>query len=243
MFVEPSRHRANLARSIRLFRLFLKEQTSPALFYSEFAEDSVAVLADKVELSGAVVLDVGGGPGYFATAFTRRGARYVGVELDGPGDLPAEASAVKGSADRLPFRTATVDVAYCSNVLEHVSQPWAVADELVRVTRPGGTIFISFTLWLSPWGGHETAPWHYFGGRRASAFYARREGHLPKNDYGITLFPHTAAAALRWAQQQSDADLVVAYPRYHPWWTWWVVRLPGVREVLTWNLAMVLRRR
>jgi SAM-dependent methyltransferase len=243
MFVEQSRHRATLGRSIRLFRLFLKEQREPALFYSAFAEDSVAVLADEVELAGAVVLDVGGGPGYFARAFADRGARYVGVELDGPGDLPAEASAVRGSADQLPIRTGGVDVAYCSNVLEHVHSPWSVADELVRVTRTGGTIFVSFTPWLSPWGGHETAPWHYLGGRRASRRYGKRVGHPPKNDFGVTLFGHSAAAALRWARCHPDVEMVAAYPRYHPWWAWWIVRVPGLREVASWNLAMVLRRR
>ena len=47
-------------------------------------------------------------------------------------------------------------------------------DEMVRVTRPGGTVFVSFTPWWSPWGGHETAPWHYLGGE-----YARRRYRPP----------------------------------------------------------------
>ena len=243
MFVEQSRHRATLRRSVRLFRLFLREQTQPALFYSEFADDSVAVLADEVTLLGATVVDVGGGPGYFARAFAKRGAYYIGIELDGPTDLPAEAAAVRASADRLPVRSASVDVAYCSNVLEHVASPWAVADELVRVTRPGGTVFISFTPWLSPWGGHETAPWHYLGGRRASRRYTKRNGHPPKNDFGRTLFGHSAAAALRWAHAHPEVEVVAAYPRYHPWWAWWIARVPGAREIATWNLALVLRRR
>jgi hypothetical protein len=36
---------------------------------------------------------------------------------------------------------------------------------------------------------------------------------------------------------------VAAYPRYHPWWATWVVRVPGLREILAWNLVIVLRRR
>lgn len=234
---------ATLARSVRLFRLFLREQSDPALFYSAFAEDSVAMLADVVDLAGRTVLDVGGGPGFFARSFAGAGARYVGVEVDAPVDAPAEALALRGSGTALPVRTASVDVAYCSNVLEHVADGRRLADELVRVTRPGGVVFLSFTPWLSPWGGHETAPWHYLGGRRAADRYARRTGHRPKNDFGTTLFAYRVSAALRWAHSRPDVEVVRAYPRYHPWWAWWVVRVPGLREVVTWNLALVLRRR
>ena len=66
-----------------------------------------------------------------------------------------------------------------------------MADEMVRVTRPGGLIFLSYTLWWGPWGGHETSPWHYLGGGRAARRYERRLGHRPKNVYGdITLRGH-----------------------------------------------------
>jgi SAM-dependent methyltransferase len=235
--------RATLRRSVRLFGLFLREQSEPDAFYSQFAADSVAMLGGRAALEGASVLDVGGGPGYFARSFTAAGARYIGVEVDEPTDAPAAAFAGRGSGTALPFRTGSVDVTYCSNVLEHVQDGWRLADELVRVTRPGGTVFLSFTPWFGPWGGHETAPWHYLGGRRAADRYARRHGHRPKNDYGTTLFGYRVAEALTWARRQPDADLVLAFPRYHPRWAWWVLRVPGLREVVTWNLALVLRKR
>jgi SAM-dependent methyltransferase len=226
-----------------MFRLFLREQSDPDGFYSAFAADSVAMLAAAVELSGTTVLDVGGGPGFFARSFAREGASYVGVELDVPTDSPPEAFSVRGSGTALPVRTASVDVAYCSNVLEHVADGWRLADELVRVTRPGGTIFLSFTPWWSTWGGHETAPWHYLGGRRAADRYARRRGRRPKNDFGHSLFGYRASAALRWASNNPHVELIRAYPRYHPWWAWWVVAIPGLRELATWNLALVLQKR
>lgn len=236
-------HPATLRRSVRLFRLFLREQSDPDLFYSAFAADSVASLAGFVDLRGKTVLDVGGGPGFFARSFAEAGAHYIGVEIDAPVDALPEAFAIRGSGTALPLRSGAVDVAYCSNVLEHVEHGWRLADELVRVTRPGGTVFLSFTPWLSPWGGHETAPWHYLGGCRAADRYARHHGHRPKNDFGRSLFAYRASAALAWARNNTDVELVRAYPRYHPRWAWWVVAVPGVREVATWNLSLVLRRR
>lgn len=245
--LRADRHRdATLARSVALFRAFRTEQADPAGFYGALAHDSVRQLSALTELSGAVILDVGGGPGYFEDAFRNAGAEYLAIDADA-GELSAAGTpgphTILGSGMELPVRNAAVDLCYSSNVLEHVRRPWQMADEMVRVTRPGGYVFLSFTLWYGPWGGHETAPWHYLGGTRAADRYARRRGHLPKNVFGESLFRVTAAEALAWARGCRDADLVDAFPRYLPAWAHGLARVPGLREVALWNLALVLRRR
>ena len=144
---------------------------------------------------------------------------------------------------RLPVADATVDVCFSSNVLEHVPDPWRMADEMVRVTRAGGLVYLSFNPWYAPNGGHETAPWHYLGGDFARHRYVRRTGRQPKNRFGESLFAVRVDAALSWARQCSAVEVLAARPRYHPSWAQWVVRVPQVREVLVWNLLLVLRKR
>jgi len=235
-----------LARSLRLLREFRVEQTDPARFYSAIAEDSVAHLSQYADLRGRTVLDVGGGPGYFRDAFEGAGATYVALDAD-VGELAGlERTAgltVLGSGVALPFRDACVDVSYSSNVLEHVADPWRMAEEMLRITRPGGTVLLSYTTWFGPWGGHETSPWHYLGGRYARRRYARAHGHEPKNKYGESLFPLTVADGLAWADRQTLGDVLAVMPRYNPRWSWWLLRVPLVRELVTWNLVLVLRRR
>jgi SAM-dependent methyltransferase len=231
---------------VRLLREFRHEQPDPPRFYTALAADSAAQLATYVDLDGVTMLDVGGGPGYFRDAFTRAGARYFSLDADvgelaGLGDIAP--GTVVGTGLQLPFADGSVDVCYSSNVLEHVPDPWRMADEMIRVTRPGGTTFVSWTVWFGPWGGHETAPWHYLGGRRARERYRRRHGHEPKNRYGESLFPVTVAAGHRWAAQQRAAEVVDVFPRYHPRELRWTSRVPGLREVVTWNLVIVLRKR
>ena len=74
------RHRAGqaadsgLLRSVRLFRLFLAEQSDPEKFYAGLAEDAVQQVAEHGELGGRTVVDVGGGGGWFTAAFRARGA-------------------------------------------------------------------------------------------------------------------------------------------------------------------------
>ena len=236
---------ATLSRSVTLFRAFLHEQDDPDGFYSVLAADSVAQLRRWTDLSGATVLDVGGGAGYFADAFRAAGATYVGLEPDA-GEMTARGEAepgtLRGSGEELPIRSGVLDVCYSSNVLEHVRRPLTMADEMVRVTKPGGIIYLSFTPWLSPWGGHETAPWHYLGGHRARRRYQRRNGVEPKNKFGESLFAASAGSVARWAKACPDADLLAVLPRYHPWWATWVARVPGLREFASWNFVVVLRR-
>lgn len=222
------------------------EQTDPDRFYGTLAADSVAQVRQFAPLDGAWVLDVGGGPGYFANRFRDAGATYTALdadlgELSGLGD--PEPGTVLGSGMALPFADGSFDVTYSSNVLEHVPDPWLMADEMVRVTKPGGLVFLSYTLWWGPWGGHETAPWHYLGGHRAARRYTRRHGHPPKNVFGQSLFPVTAGAGMRWARSRAGVDVLAVMPRYLPRWSWWILKVPGLREVLTWNLAIVLRVR
>jgi SAM-dependent methyltransferase len=227
-----------------MFRSFLQEQTEPGDFYRDLARDTIDVLSHHEPLKGRTVIDVGAGPAQFAEEFSHAGASYVGLDLDVHTlGRTSVAAGVIARGEALPLSDGSVDVAMSSNVMEHVSQPGLVGRELLRVVRPGGLVFISYTAWASPWGGHETSPWHYFGGERAARFYERRNGHPPKNRYGQTMYPTRVADGLRWARSQPDAWLIEASPRYHPDWATWVVAVPGLREVATWNLMMVLRRK
>lgn len=244
--------RATLSRSLHLLWQFRFEQREPARFYGAVAADTAAMVADLWAMTnggfpaGHTLVDVGGGPGYFADAFAVAGVGYIGVEPDpremhaaGPSAPSSSGAFVRASGMALPFADDSVDICLSSNVAEHVPRPWQLGAEMLRVTRPGGLAILSYTVWLGPFGGHETGLAHYFGGARAAARYARRHGHRPKNDYGSSLFAVSAAAGLDWATH--TGALVAAFPRYHPRWAWPVTSVPGLRELAVSNLVLVLR--
>lgn len=239
---------ATLRRAAGLLNDFRYEQSDPARFYGALAADTADMVEAFVpDLDGKVILDVGGGPGYFADAFRARGAHYISVEPD-PTEMHAggleHRGSVRGSGQDLPFGDGCMDITLSSNVVEHTSKPWEMADDMLRVTRPGGVVIISYTLWWGPFGGHEMGLTHYLGGHRAARLYTKRHGHPPKNLYGTSLFAVNATDGLRWARTASDrAELLAAFPRYIPRWMWWVMRVPGVREVLGTNLVLVLRKK
>jgi SAM-dependent methyltransferase len=237
--------RRDLRRTYRLLSEFRFEQSDPSRYYTMLADDSASLLGAHIELRGATVLDIGGGPGYTAAALRAAGAHAFTLdayadELELHGRLPE--LVVVGDGQRLPIGTGALDAACTFNVLEHVPSPWAFLTELTRVTRPGGIVFVGVTNWLSPWGGHETSPWHWLGGKRALDRYDAKHPERAKNRFGESLHPVHVGEVLRWAEACPDVTLVDAFPRYYPSWTRPLVRVPGVREVLTWNLAVVLRR-
>ncbi|WP_159943157.1 MULTISPECIES: bifunctional 2-polyprenyl-6-hydroxyphenol methylase/3-demethylubiquinol 3-O-methyltransferase UbiG [unclassified Nocardiopsis] len=238
--------RATLGRSAGLFAAFRAEQSDPARFYGTLARDTVAQLRSYTPLDGRLVVDVGGGPGYFADELRAAGARCLCVDSDAHEmrlhGREADTHGIQGSALELPLRSGAVDVCFSSNVLEHVPDRARMADEMVRVTRPGGLVYLSYTLWLSPWGGHETSPWHYLGGSYAAERFARRHGRRPKNDFGRTMYAAHAGETLRWVRGRTDVEPVDIRPRYLPGWAKPVVRVPVLREFVTWNLLLVLRR-
>ena len=234
-----------VARSVRLFRLFLREQSSSHQFYSNLARDAVSQVAAYGEMAGKTVVDVGGGPGYFTGAFRAAGAECYLFEPHRDALLcngAAPEGAVLADGYWLPVRDGCADICFSSNALEHVADPIGLIGEMIRVTRPGGLVYLSFTNWYSPWGGHEMSPWHYLGPRFAEQRYRARHGHEPKHRIGSTLYPLHIGTVLRLVRSVRGAEIVDALPRYYPSWCRFVVRIPWLREVLTWNLLLVLRR-
>jgi SAM-dependent methyltransferase len=229
-----------------LFRSFLTEQTDPDGFYRLIADDAVDLVSEHVDLAGLTVADFGGGPGFYSEAFRAAGARTVLVDADldeirlhgrrTPGS-------VVGLAEQAPLADGSVDVAFSSNLLEHVPDLGAVADQIVRVVAPGGIAVLSYTIWLGPWGGHETSPWHLLGGHRAARRYERKHGKRPKNVYGESMYPASVADGLRWLRRRSDLEVLDLRPRYLPRWSTFLLRVPGLRELVTWNLWIVVRKR
>lgn len=240
----------SFGRSLALFRAFLREQDDPRAAYELLARDAADQVERLVPLKGRVVVDVGGGSGYFTREFRRRGAHGYLFEPDVAELAPAGFERAAGSvrtavlADGylLPLADGVADVCFSSNVLEHVRDPATFLSELVRVTRPGGLIYVSFTNWLSPWGGHEWAPWHYLGAGRARARYERRTGRAAKHRLGENLFAIGVGPTLRHVRGRDDVEILSARSRYWPVLPGVVTRIPVVREFATWNLLLLLRR-
>jgi ubiquinone/menaquinone biosynthesis C-methylase UbiE len=97
------------------------------------------------------LLDVGCGPGHVACGLAERGFHVTGVDrsrslLRIARRLASRLSSHQrvafrhSSSDRLPFPDATFDLTYATGVIYWVEHLAATLREIVRVTRPGGSV-------------------------------------------------------------------------------------------------------
>jgi len=108
----------------------------PPLFLHETIEDAGP---------GARALDAGCGPGSWSYC-RRADLRIVSFDLKYPPGPPPRAPHVavfRGDLARLPLRSLSFDLTVCHYVLEHVESLESCCDELARVTRPGGTLYLA----------------------------------------------------------------------------------------------------
>ncbi|GIU97496.1 MAG: demethylmenaquinone methyltransferase [Actinomycetota bacterium] len=91
---------------------------------------------------GSLVLDLACGTGDLCRELQRQGYRAVGVDLSAGMLAAARTSAPLVQADilRLPVRDGAVDGATCGFALRNVASIPALAAEIARVVRPGGSI-------------------------------------------------------------------------------------------------------
>ena len=131
--------------------------TRTAEAFARYAtRDTPDMLAERVEFADLrpddFVLDVACGPGAFTLSAAQR-VRFVrGADLTAAMLRQARAfqheRGVKNAffdfaeAERLPYAGGTFDFVTCQFAFHHMPQPQATLKEMVRVTKPGGRVYL-----------------------------------------------------------------------------------------------------
>ncbi len=86
----------------------------------------------------ATILDLGCGKKPYQPFFRDKSDLYIGVDVS-----PHELVDILCAGEKLPFKESFFSVSLCIQVLEHVDEPKTVVDEIFRVLKPGGLLFLS----------------------------------------------------------------------------------------------------
>jgi ubiquinone/menaquinone biosynthesis C-methylase UbiE len=121
-----------------------------------FAVERDALIDAAGDIDHRVVADVGCGTGRLTTHLEALGATVLALDTDHAMLTVAarrtHASLLRADGQRLPVRSASVDVAIATTVCEFATDPPTLIAELARITRPGGRVVVGALNRHSPWG-------------------------------------------------------------------------------------------
>lgn len=214
-------------------------------FYLLQAQDAIRWLESKgvVFNSQTKVLDLGCGHGVFGAELVKRGCQVVFADEDNF-LLPeiSDAPFQKINIDKEDVSTlGKFDVVICSNVLEHLEKPYDFIKAAASLLTPSGHLYLSWTNWLSPWGGHEFSPFHFLGVKRGHLIFDKITGKKRFHTPYINLYPTYIGETLREIRTNRQVRVKSIAPRYYPEFAF-LMHLPVVREFLAWNCAVLVQR-
>ena len=127
-------------------------------FISEYSlRRSLEKVFSEVSFSGKRCLDVGCGDRQYEGFFQE--GEYIGIDVETSGREPElKKPDIFYDGVSMLFDDNIFDFVICTQVLEHVQNPQSLLTEMVRVMKPGASIFISVPFVFPE---HET-PYDFF---------------------------------------------------------------------------------
>ena len=100
------------------------------------------------DLRGKKVLDIGIGEGYLMKELEFDNKKFWGIDISTQRCRKARkllpgANIYARDGKKIGFKDGFFDMTICADVLEHVDKPEKVVEEMLRVTRNGGSIVVS----------------------------------------------------------------------------------------------------
>jgi 2-polyprenyl-3-methyl-5-hydroxy-6-metoxy-1,4-benzoquinol methylase len=216
------------------------------VFYLAQAQDAIR----WIERSGVPLgpqtraLDLGCGHGIIGAELRKRGCQTIFADQENllwPELRDSPFRKVDLDKDDLAG-LGQYDLVVCSNVFEHLAKPDQFLDSVHQILSPSGKLYLSWTNWLSPWGGHEFSPFHYLGPRRGHLLYDRITGRTRKHTPFENLYPTYIGQVLRRIRRGPHLTILRAAPRYYTEFAF-LLRIPVLREFFTWNCALLIGKR
>lgn len=135
---------------VNKIKIFLKKY--PFIFNIIFRSAGLSFLGKSSKQAianlqkGAVVINLGSGP-----TVVREDIINIDFHPFKNVDMIADIS-------NLPFKSETIDAVICEHVLEHVPDPTAVIDEIKRILKPSGLVYVVIPFVMS----FHSSPYDYY---------------------------------------------------------------------------------
>lgn len=86
------------------------------------------------------------------------GSKIINKKVINIDCYPYEGVSIVALAENLPFNNNSIDIIICDYILEHVKDPKMIVDEIYRVLKAGGLVYVGLPFII----GYHSAPGDYF---------------------------------------------------------------------------------
>lgn len=224
--------------------------------YSRFQEFQALEILKEIEsqeipIHNYRVLELAAGVGGYSATLYRSSKQFVSSDIyhfPNYTQHPFIDYVIFDASKKYPFDDNSFDFIFCSSLIEHVENPGDMMQEIKRVLKGDGYLYMSFPPFYSLYGGHHLSPFHYLGEKMALK--------LSKKIYGNVLEEATQYSNL-WGEGRGlfvrtvksvkkilgDYDFAVnlVWPRFLMKFN--IAKIPLLNEVLCWHVCFICRNK
>lgn len=122
-------------------------------------------LIRKLGIGDGMILDAGCGTGFAGTELCKAGT-VIGLDASEAALAEGPTPCCIALIQHTPFRSGAFDLIVAMDLLEHLKDESAAFDEIHRICKPGGHLFVTVPAYRCLWSKHDEALGHH---RRYSA--------------------------------------------------------------------------
>jgi SAM-dependent methyltransferase len=199
----------------------------------------------RFDLKAKNILDLGSGSGGYTQEFSNSGAKVYAIDLNitqHPQKKQINIFQIEGDCNNLPIRSESMDLVFCSSLIEHVSNQGQLISEINRVLKKDGICYLSFPPFFSLVGGHQFKPFHLFG-ERIAVFLSKYIYGLNVESYITScgnwgLYPTTIQKVLKLVKG-NNFKIIDITTRFSPIN---FAKVPIFNEFLTWHVEFIVQK-
>lgn len=188
------------------------------------ASKIATVVSTYKDISKARVLDIGTGSGHIAEELAKLCKEVVSVDVVDERKVKKGYKFVLAKDEKLPFTAESFDIVISNHVVEHIPNQQGHIQEVFRVVKPAGAVYLATPnkLWLRD--PHYKLPFISWLPRWASSKYLRV--FTPEAEWDI--YPLSHKTLHRWVKSNKGAALYNALPN--------LVKNPNAKNLDTWDI-------
>jgi SAM-dependent methyltransferase len=195
------------------------------------------------DLKGKKILDLGSGFGGYSLELSRFSDKVYSIDLNiSSHSFRGNFFQITGDCNNLPIKSGSMDIVFCSSLIEHVFNQERLIVEIKRVLKNQGICYISFPPFYSPVGGHQFKPFHLLG-ERCAIMLSKFVYGLNVRNYDTSfgnwgLYPTTIKKVLRLVKF-NKLKIIDITTRFSPLN---FAKIPIFNELLTWHVEFIVQK-